>query len=58
MTNNITEKEVTNWCTGSGELTDCTASRLADILNGNYDLQEARVDILSLRWTKWGLASE
>lgn len=53
MSDNITEEEVLNWC--NSELTDCTASRLSSILNGDYNLKEALEDILSLRGTKWGL---
>lgn len=43
----ITEVEVEEWCRGT--ITDFTLSRLTEILNGQYDLQDARNDILSFR---------
>ena len=42
----ITE-EVEKWCEGT--LSNHMTSRLKDILTGEYDLQEARKDILSIR---------
>lgn len=43
----ITEDEVKAWCVGT--YSDHTVSRLTDILNKDYPLEEAREDILSFR---------
>lgn len=43
----INEEEVENWCKGT--VSDFTLSRLTEILNGQYPLDEARKDILSFR---------
>lgn len=45
----ITEEEVINWCVGTFKTYEI--DRLKDILTGEYSLDEAREDILSLR--KW-----
>lgn len=43
----ITLDEIRNWCRGS--FSDHTEARLHDIMTGEYDLSEAREDILSFR---------
>lgn len=43
----ITEEEVREWC--SMPIEDATLTRLTEILNGEYNLEGAREDILSYR---------
>jgi hypothetical protein len=43
----ITENEVVEWAKGT--IANYTLTRLTEILNGEYDLDEARRDILSFR---------
>lgn len=43
----ITEDEVKTWC--SGTMNDYTITYLTDILNKEYDLDEAIEDLLSFR---------
>lgn len=49
----ITEDEVAHWC--DDVFGDYTLARFTLVLNGGYDLKDARDDILSLRGTKYGL---
>lgn len=46
----ITEYEVQAWC--SIPMSDATLSRLTEILNGEYSIEDARHDILSFRKTE------
>lgn len=43
----ITYDEVSEWTKGT--ISDFTLDRLTEILNGQYNLDEARADILSFR---------
>jgi len=43
----ITEEEVETWCIGT--FSNYEIARLTDILTGEYDLEEAREDVLSFR---------
>lgn len=53
----ITEEEVKQWC--EMPMTDATLSRLTEILNGEYTLDQARMDILSFRLEKqWDMGFE
>ncbi len=47
----ITKEEVEEWCSGSLFSTpfERTTDKLWEILTGEYDLKEAREDILSFR---------
>lgn len=46
----ITAEELENWCKGS--ICDLSKDRLLGLLTGEYDLKEAREDILSFRKPK------
>lgn len=50
MNEKVTEEDVLNWISGSisGSLSTAT-TWLTEILNGEYDVNEAREDCLSLR---------
>jgi hypothetical protein len=43
----ITADEIKNWCKGS--FSEYTLERLLDIITGEYDLDQAREDILGFR---------